>query len=284
MLRRLLLLAALGLCAAARAQFTMAELYTPVTLTNRYGETLPARLWDRRGGSTAPAPLVVMLHGSGECGTDNARQLGLFSAVHRQTLLDDTPALFLVPQCTGMNPWVRTLAFDADYRQPRYPSPALRTVKDAIEKMIADGSVDPDRIYLIGVSLGAFGVWDAVVRWPGFFAAAVPICGGGPSSPEALRKAAQSSIWIFHGAADSNVPVGCARRMAEGLRAIGSPPRYTEYPNAGHSIWGTVLSDPALLRWLFDQRRGSPTCDEEPYSGFFAPVLDRLRSYVTPGS
>lgn len=268
-MRRLtfLLLAVLGLCAGAQAQFSMAELYKPVALTNTLGEKLPARLWDRRGGSTDPAPLVVLLHGSGECGTDNSRQLGFFSAIHKHTILDDTPALFLIPQCTGMNPWVRTLAFRADYRQPRYPSPALRTVKEAIDKMIAEGTVDPDRVYIIGVSLGGFGVWDAITRWPGFFAAAVPICGGGPSSPEALEKAAQSSIWIFHGAKDANVPVACAQRMVDGLKALGTPPRYTELPNAGHSIWGTVLSDPKLFTWLFEQRRGDPEYDDD--SGFF---------------
>lgn len=282
LIRSLLLpLTALALCSAAKAQFSMAELYKPVTLTNSYGERLPARLWDRRNGSQEPAPLLVMLHGSGECGTDNSRQLGIFSAIHTQAILDETPALLLIPQCTAGNAWVRTLAFRPDYRQPRYPAPALRTVKEYIDGLIADGTVDPDRVYLIGISLGAFGVWDAVARWPGFFAAAVPICGSGPCDPESLRNAAQTSLWIFHGAKDSNVPVDCARRLVEGLKALGTPPHYTEYPNAAHAIWGTVLSDKTLYGWIFEQRRGDPDRGEDN-SGFFAPILNRLKSYVTP--
>ena len=55
--------------------------------------------------------------------------------------------------------------------------------------------------------------------------------------------------------------------MVDGLKALGTPPRYTELPNAGHAIWGTVLSDPKLFTWLFEQRRGDPEYDDD--SGFF---------------
>lgn len=281
---RVAALAAAALCAAAaQAQFSMAELFAGGAITNSLGETMPVRVWRHYEKKDLPVPVVVLLHGSGECGRDNAKQLSNFGALNNILLLDDElpPALWAIPQCTPANPWVRAIAFKPDYRQPRYPSPALRTVKEWVDGLIAEGVADPDRIYVAGLSLGGFGTWDAIQRWPNYFAAAVPVCGGGSIQEEAIRNAATTPVWVFHGEADANVPVDCSRRMVSALTRAGAAPKYTEFPKMGHPIWSRVWGDSAVWHWLFRQRRGERPKDggeKEGSGGFFGSLLE----YVTP--
>jgi predicted peptidase len=247
------------------AQFSIHDVFVRESITNRQGERLPARVWRNYTPEDLPVPVLVMLHGSGECGTDNAKQLAPFKALHRQLLLlDDTPVLVILPQCTMQNPWVRKLAFTADYKQPRYAAPALRTVKEHLEMLVSQGIADPKRLYLGGYSLGAFGTWDAIQRWPETFAAAIPICGGGSLEEKAIEHATKTSLWVFHGAADMNVKVDCSRRLVRALGDAGAYPHYTEYPTAGHAIWDQALGDLRLYEWLFDQRLGTVTTATDP--------------------
>ncbi len=286
MIRRrfgLALLAVFGLsCGVARAQFEMVELFKAEEITNAMGEKMPVRVWRKYQPKDLPVPVVVLLHGSGECGKDNGAQLAPFHSFYLSVLLDSSlpPALYLLPQCTQQNAWVRGLAFQEDYRLPRYPAPALRTVKEYLDSLIATGVADPDRIYIGGYSLGAFGTWDAIERWPNYFAAAVPVCGGASMQEEAIRNAATTSIWIFHGSADGSVPVACSRRMIAPLQHAGLAPKYTEYPGMGHAIWDRTFGDTALLRWLFKQRRGKVEKYSEP--SLLGAVAGQLLEFVMP--
>ena len=279
---RLAVCVAVAACAAvAQAQYSMAELFAGGVITNSMGETMPVRVWRHYEKKDLPVPVVVLLHGSGECGRDNAKQLSCFAAMHTTLLVDEVipPSLWALPQCTPASPWVRTIAFKPDYRQPRYPAPALRTVKEWLDGLIREGIADPDRIYIGGLSLGGFGTWDAIQRWPNYFAAAVPVCGGGSIEEGPVKNAATAPVWAFHGSADPSVPVDCSRRLVSALMQAGATPKYTEFQNAGHNVWPRVWGDSAVWRWLFRQRRGEKTRDEgDSGRGFFSSLLE----YVTP--
>lgn len=272
---------ALSLClmgGVLHAQFEMTEMFVASSITNHLNETMPVRVWRNYSDADLPVPVLVLLHGSGECGQDNVKQLAAFAPIHRQALIDEDipPALYLIPQCTQRNAWVRGLAFKEDYRAPRYPAPALRTVKDYLDQLVADGVADPDRLYIAGLSLGGFGTWDAIQRWPNTFAAAVPICGGGSIQELQIKQAATTSIWVFHGEMDVNVPVACSRRMVAALTKQGAAPKYTEYPKAGHNIWGRVFQDTAVLKWIFRQKKGRVESADR------GGIWGRLKAYVTP--
>ena len=113
--------------------------------------------------------------------------------------------------------------------------------------------VDLDRVYITGISMGGFATWEALIRHPENFAAAIPVCGGGDVSFADRIK--HIPVWAFHGAEDPVVPVVCSRSMIENLTKAGGDPRYTEYPRVGHNSWDRAFDEPELLSWLFSKSR-----------------------------
>lgn len=109
------------------------------------------------------------------------------------------------------------------------------------------------RIYLTGLSMGGFGVWDAMQRKPTWFAAAVPICGGG--DPTFASAIAPIPVWAFHGDSDPAVKPKRSRDMIAALKAAGGQPKYTEYPNTGHNSWTETYKNREMYAWLFSQKR-----------------------------
>jgi predicted peptidase len=118
-------------------------------------------------------------------------------------------------------------------------------------------AIDGNRIYVGGISSGAFGTWEAAERWPATFAAAFPIAGAG--DPQAAAALAQVPIWAFHGSGDALVPVQGSRLMVQAARAAGGMVCYSEYPGAAHDIWDTIrpLEQPNVLVWIFSQQRSA---------------------------
>jgi predicted peptidase len=240
----------------ALAQFSPEEMLKPYVYTNETGETFPYRMSAPQFPEAGRRyPLVLFLHGSGECGTDNLRhiQTGL-PKLMTVLLKQPEPVIVVAPQCQSGNWWVRRLAFDEKYAAPQSPSASLEVALTLCRSLVASGLADSNRLYITGLSLGGFGTWDAIQREPTMFAAAVPLCGGGDI--RRVRAINRLPIWVFHGRMDKNVPVACSRRMVEALRQAGSHAvQYTEYPSADHVIWDTVYADPALVDWLLKQTR-----------------------------
>jgi predicted peptidase len=132
----------------------------------------------------------------------------------------------------------------------------LRTALEIMIGIQAKFSIDMNRVYVTGLSMGGFACWEALIRYPRKFAAAIPICGGGDDS--LARQIAHIPVWAFHGTDDSTVPVQCSRRMIEMIEKAGGRPRYAEYPGVGHNSWDRAYAEPELLSWLFSQCRERP--------------------------
>lgn len=199
-----------------------------------------------------PLPLVVYLHGGGGAGADNLKQIsgGNTLGTHTWTTPEAQrkhPAYVLAPQLPQGEQWAHPA------------SEALSPHADVVRQMIAaltrEFSLDADRIYLTGQSLGGQGTWDIISKRVDLFAAAVPLCGNGNASRVAAAR--RMPIWVFHGAQDPVVPVTGSRQLVAALRAAGSPVKYTEYPDVGHNVWTRAYVDPALADWLFSQRRAA---------------------------
>lgn len=235
-----------------------ARIYTDVD-----GKTLSYRLLKPKNyGAAQRYPLVLFLHGAGERGSDNVAQLkhcvGLFTeAANREKF----PCFVVAPQCPMTDdkknePWGWTGVHPFHVRPYRYPEKAGEPGRMAVElvaKLQQEFSVDADRLYVGGISMGGFGTWDALARHPAVFAAGVPVCGGG--EPETAARFAKVPVWCFHGAMDPTVPAWFSRTMIDALKAAGGQPRYTEYPETKHDSWLPTFAEPELLPWLFAQKR-----------------------------
>lgn len=189
-------------------------------------------------------PLVVFLHGIRERGRGGYIS-GMFAQIVRQ-YLKQIPALVLFPQCASGKYWS-----DAEMD---------RMVLRAIAQSFAEFDADAERIYLLGVSMGGYGVWHFASQYPEKFAALVSICGGSPIlsgerfAPVA-EKVGKTPAWIFHGADDRVVPVSESRAMVKALKAARGNVKYSEYENVGHNVWLNALAEKDLLPWILAQSR-----------------------------
>jgi predicted esterase len=187
----------------------------------------PARRW----------PLILFLHGAGERGDDlqTVRKVGLPPVFAARR---DLPFIVVYPQ-VSLREW--------------WHAPAVLDLLDAIAKT---HRVDPDRIYLTGLSMGGFGTWALLAEDPGRFAAAAPICGGG--DPREVTRFKDVPVWAFHGTKDRTVTVDRSRTMVDALRQLHAPVALTEYPEAGHNAWDQTYRDDRLYAWFLANRRGAP--------------------------
>jgi predicted peptidase len=222
------------------------------TYTDAKGKTLPYRLMVPESVEAGKKyPLVVFLHGAGERGTNNEAQLvhgikDFSSAEHRQKY----PCFLIAPQCPEKEKWGDWTVNAGLSKEPTEPS---RLVMELVDTLIKDQPIDTKRIYITGLSMGGFGTWDLISRYPDKFAAAVPICGGG--DPRQAEKIARIPIWCFHGTKDNAVKVERSRDMIEAIKKAGGKPKYTEYPDEGHASWVPAYKDEEMFKWLFDQKR-----------------------------
>lgn len=221
------------------------------------GKTLPYRLLKPATEAGKKYPLVVMLHGAGERGSDNRKQLGWFwdakkpRVLVRPEVAAENPFV-VVPQCPDGAQWV-----DVPWTRGSYTSPAvsepLGLTLDLIDSLPKDSPVDPDRVYIIGMSMGGYGAFDAAQRRAELFAAVVSVCGAG--DPSRACDIAHVPVWAFHGAEDDVVPVSGSREIVAALREAGGSPRYTEYAGVGHHSWLPAFDEKDFWRWIFAQKR-----------------------------
>jgi predicted peptidase len=215
------------------------------------GDTLPYRLLKPVNPQAMKKfPLVIFLHGAGERGKDNEIQIQHIT----ELFLDERnrgkyPCYLIAPQCPKKEWWAN---FD-NKTLGKEPSRPMSLVISLIEKAIRDFPIDESRIYITGLSMGGYGTWDLIARYPDKFAAAVPICGGG--DPKTVSVIKHIPIWAFHGALDKTVAPQESRVMIQALQAAGALPGYSEYPDIGHNSWLNAYREPHLIHWLFDQKR-----------------------------
>jgi predicted peptidase len=207
----------------------------------RYLLTLP------RGYDRAPSrrwPLVLFLHGAGERGDDLTlvKKHGIPRVAEERRVpgFEDLPFISVSPQCPSESRWSRETL-------------ALSALLDEIEET---HRVDPDRIYVTGLSMGGFGTFALAAAEPHRFAAIVPICGGGMRTD--TRRLFHIPTWVFHGAKDTTVPLSSSAEMVEWLARSGGSPRFTVYPDAAHDSWTETYDNPDLYRWLLSHTR-APT-------------------------
>lgn len=202
-------------------------------IEHRYETVLPEGYADH---SERRYAVIIFLHGAGERGVDLSwvRVHGPWKSLAQHPELE---CILVAPQCDPESWW------------------QANDIDDLVDEVLAKYRVDPDRVYLTGLSMGGFGTWAETTAHPERFAAVAPICGGG--DPKQVARMKQVPTWVFHGAKDSVVPLSMSQEMVDALKAAGGTVRFTIYPDADHDSWTETYSNPEFYEWLLGQRRES---------------------------
>jgi len=231
MMKKILVLLFIAFAATAQSNFEKK------TFETKDGQVLPYQILlpkDYKPGKKYP--LVVVLHGAGERGTDNEAQMKYGKSVFLDSLNRiNYQAIVIFPQCPKESYWSSVkinrstvpTTFIFDYSAPiNWP---LQAVIDLVKSM----KHDKHRTYIMGLSMGGMGTMEAVSRFPKMFAAANPICGG----------------------ADLVVPVRHSRELVKAVQDLGIDIKYSEYAGVNHNSWENAFKQADLLPWLFSHRK-----------------------------
>src|SRR5882762_4281429 len=205
---------------------------------NKTGERLSYRLYVPLGyDANRKYPLLLWLNGGNQIATH-------FWAGKDVQL--NFPMFELIPQCPSGDNWS-----DPDLNQP---TKWFELTMSALAEVEKEFSIDPDRIYLAGQSMGGLGVWSGLQAYPGKWAAAVIL--SAYDNFTNVKVLASTPLWVFQGEADETVPVTLVRDMMKQLKKAHANLRYTEYPKTDHEVWKKAFAEPDLLPWLSSQKRG----------------------------
>lgn len=226
------------------------------------GQPLPYRiLYPENYDRAKKYPLILVLHGGGERGNDNEKQLThgakLFVSEENRK---NFQAVVIVPQCPLDSYWAaaqidRTTSpftITIDYSKPE--PIALQSAIALVQKISKEEGVDKKRIYITGLSMGGMGTYEAVYRYPKLFAAAMPICGAGDAA-RYDKRVAKVPFRVFHGSVDAVVDVKKSQQMVEKLKSLNASVTYTEYLNVNHNSWDNAFAEPDFLSWMFSKKR-----------------------------
>lgn len=185
-------------------------------------------------------PVILFLHGAGECGTDGVRQTTVGLGPYIAKMAESFQFITVFPQCEDSKGRILTRW------RPEQPDGA-RAIKilEAVEKSY---QTDPEHRILIGWSMGGYGAWAQGAANPKFWSAVVPMAGGG--DPDEAAKLKETPVWAFHGAKDVAVKVDESRKMINALKAAGGKPLYTEVEDLDHESYKAAFDQPEFYRWL----------------------------------
>ena len=217
---------------------------------------MPYRLMKPLGfDSNQSYPLIVSLHGGGGRGTDNKKQLKSWNRLLAEKQnRTDYPCYVLAPQADRL--WD-----EAHFKE--------------IKKVIAAlPSVDMNRIYILGHSMGGHGTYILIQIEPGYFAAAAPSAGSGLRRSEPFITASvikDLPIWAFHGDNDKVCPIERDQKLFAQMKELGGNMKLTTWKGDGHGVSEKMITgsdngttqvsskrcdpEPVFLKWLFAQKR-----------------------------
>jgi predicted peptidase len=214
--------------------------------------------------SSKKYPMLLFLHGGGERGRDNEKQL-----VHGASLFvkDDNLRKFhsivVFPQCPeesywsnvkkGVDPKTNKQTFD--FQPGGEPTKAMDMAIKLEQHLLDSYPVNKEKVYVMGLSMGAMGTYEIVRRMPNTFAGAVAIAGGADTST--ARQIKKTAFWIIHGAKDDVISYTYSENMAMAIQKFFSAAemQYSIYPDANHNSRDKAFKEPELLTWLFSQTR-----------------------------
>ncbi|WP_342042874.1 chitobiase/beta-hexosaminidase C-terminal domain-containing protein [Bacillus sp. OTU2372] len=229
-------------------------------------DSMPYRLYVPEGyDSHKVYPLVLFLHGGGERGNDNIKQLTandgavIWAAPENQA---KHPAFVLAPQARNVPDGGFTVTRDSNnivnLSRVFEFSTDLQKAYEILQHVRQNYHIDSNRLYSTGLSQGGFGTFNLNIAYPNLFAAMVPIAGG--ADPDKVYVLAKKPIWAFHAEDDQVIPVSFSRNAIVAIKNAGGTPIYTEYPaemKYNHGSWVPAYENKEMIEWVFKQVKSS---------------------------
>jgi predicted peptidase len=182
-------------------------------------------------------PILVFLHGRSLSGNDLelVKGYGVITEIVDGRII---PAIVVAPQLPKGSGWE--------------PSKVL-TVIEYIQK---NYNTDSNRLYVVGMSLGGYGVLHFVGKYPDKVAAAIALCGGGNVADAC--NLAKVYLWIQHGKLDKAVPFSESQVIVDAIKKCGGGDKltFTVYDNYGHSELARCFRHDDFYEWLFSKTKG----------------------------
>ncbi len=204
------------------------------------GEKIPLQYFLTRPDDSTPdekLPMIVFLHGAGERGTDieKVKIHGVAKNFAADPIYMNTRVITLSPQCPAGDIW------------SNFPGALMELILHVAE----EEGADLDCISISGLSMGGFGTWTMLARYPNFFSAGAPICGGGIS----WYINTKTPIRTFHGDADRTVPIQYTYMMADALNARGGNVDMVVFHGCDHDSWTRAYEKTDLIQWLANSKK-----------------------------
>ncbi|MDN3586841.1 prolyl oligopeptidase family serine peptidase [Pedobacter aquatilis] len=206
-------------------------------------------------------PVLLVLHGRGESGNDNEKQLTHGAKLFvKDEVRRNFPAIVVFPQCGSDSYWANVNITTDDKGKRNFnfveggkPTKAMHALQNMVKDFLKKPFVNKEQVYVGGLSMGGMGTYELLRRQRKTFAAAFAICGG--DNTNNIKKYKHIPLWIFHGAKDDVVAPEFSMAIAERLKTVGKEVKFTLYPNANHNSWDSAFAEPQLLPWLFSHKK-----------------------------
>jgi len=190
-------------------------------------------------------PLFVVFHGVGRIGSDNKRQISMGNALVKKLTQLEVNAIVVQPQTAAG--WAQKMVDGS--------KPILSSVVELIDHFVTNHSVDSDRIYVLGNSVGCGGVWNILLDYPEYIAAAVPVVGGAPH--EKAEELADVPLWMFSAQKDVKSRADSCREMLSSLKKMKrTNVKHTHYNDLSHAnTFSSMFDRDKVVTWLLEQKR-----------------------------
>lgn len=230
--------------------------YTPMVYSEQCkNETINYQiLFPKDFNNSKKYPLIVFLHGSGERGNDNKKQL-FHGATELRNAANLYGAIVVIPQCPESDYWSNVSRNESNGKtefvfEKQKPTHIMEQLLHLIASLCKERYVDKNRLSIAGLSMGGMGTYEVLWRKPGLFKRAAVICGAGDTSKATLI-AQTHEIKIYHGDNDDVVNDRHSREMVEALNAVHANVVMTIYPGVNHNSWDITFAKSSFTKFLF---------------------------------